>query len=74
MSPRFMHLQLQSMRGIMLSSIKKGGGESVEKKRYHLIDALRGLALANMVAMHFLYDVNVVYGREPDWYLRPGCC
>ncbi|MBQ6928560.1 MAG: DUF1624 domain-containing protein [Oscillospiraceae bacterium] len=56
----------------MLSSIKKGGGESVEKKRYHLIDALRGLALANMVAMHFLYDVNVVYGREPDWYLRPG--
>ena len=42
------------------------------KKRYHLIDALRGLALLNMLGMHFLYDVNVVFGREPDWYLRPG--
>lgn len=43
-----------------------------EKKRYHLIDALRGLALLNMLGMHFLYDVNVVYGRDPTWYLRPG--
>lgn len=43
-----------------------------EKTRYHLIDALRGLALINMLGMHFLYDVNVVYGREPLWYLRPG--
>ena len=43
-----------------------------EKKRYHLIDALRGLALLNMVAMHFCYDVFVVCGREPRWYLRPG--
>ena len=40
--------------------------------RYHLIDALRGLALVNMVAYHFLFDVIVVYGREPEWYLRPG--
>jgi uncharacterized membrane protein len=24
-----------------------------------------------MLAMHFLYDVNVVFGREPAWYLRP---
>ena len=40
--------------------------------RCHLIDALRGLALVNMLGMHFLYDVNVVFGREPQWYLRPG--
>ena len=25
-----------------------------------------------MLGMHFLYDVNVVFGKEPDWYLRPG--
>lgn len=43
-----------------------------EKKRYHLIDALRGLALLNMLGMHFLYDVNVVFGRAPDWILRPA--
>ena len=41
------------------------------EKRYHLIDALRGLALLNMLGMHFLYDVNVIFGREPRWYLRP---
>ena len=41
-------------------------------KRYALIDALRGLALLNMLGMHFLYDVNVVFGREPGWILRPG--
>lgn len=43
-----------------------------DEKRYHLVDALRGLALVNMLGMHFLYDVNVVFGREARWYLRPG--
>ena len=43
-----------------------------EDKRYHLIDALRGLALVNMLSYHFLYDVNVVYGRNPRWFLRPS--
>lgn len=42
-----------------------------ENRRYHLIDALRGLALLNMVAYHFLFDVNVIFGKEPSWYLRP---
>ena len=40
--------------------------------RYHLIDALRGLALVNMISYHFLYDVMVVYGRDARWYLRPA--
>ena len=44
----------------------------MRERRYALVDALRGLALLNMLGMHFLYDVNVVFGREPDWYLRPG--
>ena len=45
---------------------------AAEDRRFHLIDALRGLALVNMLGMHFLYDVNVVFGKEPGWYLRPG--
>lgn len=40
--------------------------------RYHLIDALRGLALVNMISYHFLYDVMVVCGRDARWYLRPA--
>lgn len=43
-----------------------------EDRRYYLIDALRGLALVNMLAYHFLYDVNVVCGRDPEFYLRPA--
>ena len=44
----------------------------MREKRYALIDALRGLALLNMLGMHFLYDVNVVFGRDPEWILQPG--
>ena len=39
-------------------------------KRYHLVDALRGLALLNMLGMHFGYDYFVVFGRDPLWYLN----
>lgn len=38
--------------------------------RYLLIDALRGLAVVNMVAYHFLFDVFVIYGRDPGWINR----
>ena len=32
-----------------------------EQKRYLLIDGIRGLAIVNMVAFHFLYDVNEIW-------------
>ncbi len=41
------------------------------KKRLPLLDSLRGFALYSMVAYHFLYDVNVVGGRDALWYARP---
>ena len=44
----------------------------MDDRRCHLIDALRGLALINMLVYHFLYDVMVVYGRDPRWYLHPA--
>ena len=37
------------------------------KTRYYLVDALRGLALINMVLYHFSYDIFVIYGQSPDW-------
>ena len=43
----------------------------MQDRRWHLIDALRGLALLNMLGMHFLYDVNVIFAGEPRWILRP---
>lgn len=42
------------------------------KKRFYAIDAIRGFALVNMVLFHFLYDVFVVFGKDPFWYLRPN--
>ena len=36
-----------------------------QKKRYELIDGIRGLAMVNMVIFHFLYDVFIIYGRDP---------
>lgn len=40
-------------------------------KRYLLVDGIRGLAVVNMVAFHFLYDVYIVYGKNPVWYGLP---
>lgn len=35
--------------------------------RLHLLDALRGFAIINVVIYHFLYDIFVVYGFYEDW-------
>ncbi len=32
------------------------------KKRYDLIDSIRGFAVINMVAFHALYDIFIIYG------------
>ena len=39
------------------------------------LDALRGLALLNMLAYHALYDWVYVFGRSGGWYdiTAPGC-
>lgn len=42
------------------------------RQRYYLIDALRGFALLNMLAFHFLYDVYVIYGLDFRWPGYPG--
>ena len=50
-------------------------------RRLHLLDALRGFAIYHVIIFHFLYDVYVVYGLNPDWtyqtwvqlWQRTGC-
>ena len=44
---------------------------AVSSTRYSLIDALRGFALVNMLAFHFLYDFFVVCGDNYSWALQP---
>lgn len=41
------------------------------KTRYHLIDALRGFALINMLAFHLLYDIYVIYRLDSGWFFQP---
>lgn len=38
-----------------------------QKERYYLVDSFRGFALVNMVLYHFLYDVFIIYGKNPGW-------
>ncbi len=40
--------------------------------RYHLIDALRGLAIINMVLYHLCYDIFEVFEVSPGWYATIG--
>ena len=43
-----------------------------QKTRFHLIDGLRGFAVINMVAFHFLYDLFIICGKNPLWYGLPA--
>ena len=45
------------------------------KKRIWQVDALRGLALLNMLVYHGMYDWVYVFGHESSWYSisAPGC-
>lgn len=50
-------------------------------QRYYLLDGLRGFAIYHVILFHFLYDVYVLYGLNPDWpyqawvqlWQRNGC-
>lgn len=44
---------------------------SAPSVRYHLIDALRGFALVNMVAFHLMYDIFNIFSAETSWNSEP---
>lgn len=39
--------------------------------RYHLIDALRGFALVNMVLFHMMYDIFFIFEADASWIFSP---
>lgn len=44
----------------------------VSKKRFLLIDAVRGFALINMILYHLCYDIFILYGYLPGWTALPS--
>ena len=44
------------------------GRELPVKRRYSLLDALRGLTVASMVGYHFCYDWFIICGADPQWW------
>ncbi len=36
--------------------------------RYHLVDGIRGLAVINMIAFHFLFDWYAIFQGDGSWY------
>lgn len=62
----------------MLHWSQKKGGIAVPKStaaRLWPLDALRGLAMINMVAYHAMFDWVYVFGQTSSWYdiTAPGC-
>lgn len=45
--------------------------DALPSRRYSLIDAIRGVAVLNMIAFHLCYDIYCVYGVWPQFYLAP---
>lgn len=46
--------------------------QSKRQNRCLFIDSLRGMAMLHAVAYHFLFDVFIIYGLDPDWYRITG--
>ncbi|WP_293975200.1 heparan-alpha-glucosaminide N-acetyltransferase [uncultured Ruminococcus sp.] len=44
---------------------------SAPSVRYHLIDALRGFALVNMVIFHLMYDIFNIFSAGTGWNSEP---
>ena len=36
--------------------------------RYSLLDSLRGFAVINMIAYHFIYDLKFIFARDIGWF------
>lgn len=45
---------------------------TIKKPRYALVDALRGVALLNMIAYHLCFDIFQIYGVHTGWIYTPG--
>lgn len=43
-----------------------------EKRRYELIDSIRGLTLISMMAYHGIWDLVYLFGLKWNWYLGEG--
>lgn len=41
-------------------------------ERYHLLDAIRGFVILNVVVFHFLFDIYVLYEKNPAWTAAPA--
>lgn len=44
---------------------------SDSKKRYYLIDGIRGITVISMVVFHFMYDYCIAFGKNPGWLAKP---
>lgn len=43
-----------------------------QKKRVLLLDSYRGFVIIHMVLFHLLYDINMVFEKNTDWYSSSG--
>ena len=46
--------------------------EMEKRKRYHLLDGIRGIVLVSMIAYHFSWNLVYLYGVKWAWYRSTG--
>lgn len=44
----------------------------MEKRRYELLDSLRGLVLISMILFHTCWDLVYIFGKDFSWYYGSG--
>ena len=42
--------------------------QTIQKTRLHLLDALRGVMMINMIAYHGMWNLVNLFGVRGDWY------
>lgn len=61
----FMKAAVETKKISKIENVQKSAPES--KRRYVILDTIRGFALVNMILYHFLWDMVFLCGMNHDW-------
>ncbi len=63
---------MQGRGGTVLQTVETGERRRTAKKRYFILDAVRGAAVVNMIVYHAVWDIVNVFDVNLTWFDSPG--